>query len=145
MDESRTAPPTADPVPEEWARLLRSAALALVVSERRRAFPPLLHVGSPDRPPLPHAAQGPGWDHGLRCDLLGALLEAALPQSALPLVWLTRTGPLTTQDVDLAWVAAARAASGERGLPWTMVTVTREGWRDHRTGTTRCWRRLRAG
>jgi hypothetical protein len=61
-----------------------------------------------------------------------------------PLVWLTRRGdPVVLQDVDARWLAAARAAYAEAGVPLTFVVVGRRGWHDPRSGTGRTWVRLR--
>ncbi len=54
-----------------------------------------------------------------------------------------RLGDLALQDVDLAWLAAARAAYAEAELPLVMVVVSRTAWRDPRSGVGRSWRRLR--
>jgi hypothetical protein len=59
------------------------------------------------------------------------------------MVWLTRAGPLDLQDVDAAWLAAARIATAEAGVSLTMVVVTRHGWLDPRSGVRREWKRLR--
>ena len=58
-------------------------------------------------------------------------------------MWLTRAGPLDLQDVDAAWLAAARTAASEAGVALTMVVVTRRGWCDPRSGARREWKRLR--
>jgi hypothetical protein len=63
--------------------------------------------------------------------------------SGTPLVWLTRPGDLVDQDVDLAWLAGARQAFGEAGVPLVFVVVNRQGWRDPRSGLQRTWVRLR--
>ena len=47
-------------------------------------------------------------------------------------------------DVDAAWLAAAGQAFGESGRHLTLVVVTRQGWWDPRSGTSRVWKRLRA-
>jgi hypothetical protein len=82
-------------------------------------------------------------DHALRTDIVAALLRRTSGTDGR-LVWLTRAGGLELQDVDAAWLAAARAAGAEVGVPLTMVVVTRHGWRDPRSGTGRTWKRLRA-
>lgn len=139
-----------EPVGPHLRATLRRAVLDHVSSERRRAFPPLLHVGTPGGPqalfateqldPIDHALL----DQGLRADVVAAMLARRPTPSVAPLVWLTRPGELCLQDVDAAWLAAARGAAAEAGLPLTMVVVTRRGWWDPRSGATRTWRRLRA-
>ncbi len=135
-----------EPVSSQLLRTLRSAVLEHVTTERRRAFAPLLHVGTPGGPQdlfAPHPDDGP-LDHALRADVLAALLRRHRSARTAPLVWLTRPGELCLQDVDAAWLAAARTATAEAELPVTLVVVTRRGWWDPRSGTTRTWRRLRA-
>jgi hypothetical protein len=136
-----------EPVGRQLLQVLRHAVLEHVTRERRRAFAPLLHVGTPGGPvdlfaPDPH--DDPPLDHALRADVLAALLRRHRSAGTVPLVWLTRPGELCLQDVDAAWLAAARTATAEADLPLTMVVVTRRGWWDPRSGTTRTWRRLRA-
>ncbi len=83
-------------------------------------------------------------DHGLRCDLVAAMLAATTATGPTdPLVWLTRPGELDREDVDVAWAAAARAAGAEAGRDVTCVVVTRRGWHDPVTGDSRTWRRVR--
>ena len=50
---------------------------------------------------------------------------------------------LEVEDVDLRWLAAARAAFREIGAPLTYVVVTRNAWVDPRSGLSRRWKRLR--
>jgi hypothetical protein len=133
-----------EPLTRSLHRTLRRAVLEHAVSERRRVFAPLLHVGTPGGPqalfaPGPVAAT----DHALRTDVVAALLRRT---SGLDerLVWLTRSGGLELQDVDAAWLAAARAAAAEADVPLTMVVLTRHSWRDPRSGTGQTWKRLRA-
>ena len=135
-----------EPVGARLHQALRRAVLEHVTSERRRAFAPLLHVGTPGER-VDRFAPDPGnavLDHGLRTDVVAALLRRHRDTSPAPLVWLTRPGELCLQDVDAAWLAAARTAAAEADLPLTMVVVTRQGWWDPRSGATRTWRRLRA-
>ncbi|MFC4784691.1 hypothetical protein ACT8ZV_09465 [Nocardioides sp. MAHUQ-72] len=155
-----------EPIGRELAAQLRRAVLEHATSEQRRTYAPLVHVGVPDGPQAlfapeagePEDAAGPSCpeqvdgepidrvrlDHGLRTDVMAALLRRAAAWSDAPLVWLTRPGEHTLQDVDAAWLSAARAATGEAGLPLTLVVVTRGGWWDPRSGASRTWRRLRA-
>lgn len=83
----------------------------------------------------------PDWDHGLRSDIVGAALRA---RADPPWVWLTRSGPLTLQDVDAAWLRSVTAASEERSSEVSFVVVTRHGWTDPRSGVRREWKRIRA-
>ena len=133
-----------EPVTRSLHRTLRRAVLEHAGSERRRIFAPLLHVGTPGGPQALFAPGPlPATDHALRTDVVAALLRRT---SAIDgrLVWLTRPGGLELQDLDAAWLAAARAAGAEAGVPVTMVVVTRHGWRDPRSGAGRTWKRLRA-
>lgn len=116
------------------------------LSEHRRSFPTILHVGTPggresvfaDRPDDPT-------DQALRTDIVAALLarHRRAGGATPPLVWLSRPGDLELQDVDAAWLAAARAAAAEAGGVLTMVVINRHGWRDPRSGLSRTWVRLR--
>lgn len=139
----------AEPLPRPLARALRRAALDLAAGERRRRFPAVLHVGDPGGAEEAFAlAAGDPDDQAARTDVLAALLRRAgrgrgRHGQPAPLVWVTRPGPLELQDGDAAWLAAARAAAGEAGLPLVFVVVTREGWWDPRSGLRRVWRRLR--
>ncbi|WP_344155752.1 hypothetical protein [Nocardioides koreensis] len=141
-----------EPVSGRLYQALRRAVLEHVTSERRRVFGPLLHVGTPGEredlfapDPVDPAPEGRGpLDQALRADVVAALLRRHRSASPAPLVWLTRPGELCLQDVDAAWLAAARTAAAEADLPLTMVVVTRQGWWDPRSGATRTWRRLRA-
>jgi hypothetical protein len=133
-----------EPVGPHLHTTLRRAVLEHVSSERRRTFPPLLHVGIPGGPQVLFAKDPlQPLDQALRADVVAAMLARQRTASVAPLVWLTRTGDLCLQDVDAVWLAAARGAAAEAGLPLTMVVVTRRGWWDPRSGTTRTWRRLR--
>lgn len=134
-----------EPVPRALAAVLRRAALDHVRAERRRGYPPLVHVGFPGGSEEVFALrpEDPG-DHAVRADVLAAMLQRARRVAgAVPLVWLTRAGPLDLQDVDAAWLSSARTAAGEAGIILTMVVVTRHGWVDPRSGVRREWKRLR--
>lgn len=143
-----------EPLPARLRRRLRRAVLELVLSERRHRFPAILHVGTPGGAQEVLAVEGDPTDHALRTDLVAALLRRAgvrsdeeagpIPPDEAPLVWLTRPGDLDPQDLDMAWLAAARAASLEAEVPLIMVIVTRHGWRDPRSGLQQTWKRLRA-
>ncbi|WP_331062326.1 hypothetical protein [Nocardioides sp.] len=133
-----------EPVDRRTAALLRRAVLDHVRSERRRSFPALLHVGVPGRSAEVFAIRPDDpFDHALGADVVAVLLQRARRAGAAPLVWLTRPGPLDVEDVDVAWLAAARTASAEAGTGLTWVTVTRRGWADPRSGVRREWKRLR--
>jgi hypothetical protein len=47
------------------------------------------------------------------------------------------------QDVDLAWLRTVATVNGETERDLAYVVVTRDGWRDPRTGAGRTWLRLR--
>lgn len=138
------------PIPERLGRALRRAVLDHRTTERRSTFAPRLQVGWPGGPVEVLACGPPGsTDHALRTDIVAALLARAVRQHRAdrlpgePIVWLTRPGGFEPQDADMDWLAAARSAAGEAQLPLTMVVVTRQGWRDPRSGERRTWVRLR--
>ncbi len=128
-----------DPLPALDRRLLRQAVLALATTEHRRRFPPMVHVGTPGGP-IVSVADDPDWDHGLRTEMIGAVLRALGDPSW---VWVTRAGSLALQDVEAAWLGPTVAAAHERGSDPAFVVVTRHGWRDPRSGVGRTWRRIR--
>ena len=134
-----------EPVPHALGVVLRRAALDHGRAEHRRGFPPLLHVGFPGGAEEVFAiAPGDPADHAIRADVLAAMLQRVRHAAgAVPLVWLTRAGPLVLQDVDAAWLSAARTATAEAGVTLTMVVVTRHGWVDPRSLVRRQWKRLR--
>lgn len=134
-----------EPVPRELAAVLRRAALDHARTEHRRGYPPLLHVGVPGGAEEVFAlTTGDPADHAIRADVLAAMLQRGRRVAgAVPMVWLTRAGPLDLQDVDAAWLASARTATAEAGVQLTMVVVTRHGWMDPRSGVRRQWKRLR--
>ena len=121
--------------------LLRHLVVEHKATERRHRFPAVLHLGGPGRPEVGRMVE---WeadlDHALRCDVLEAMLRR--PTGPL-MTWLTRPGGLEAQDVDLAWLRVVVAVNGETGRSLPFVVVTREGWRDPRSGVGRTWRRLR--
>ncbi len=90
--------------------------------------------------PIGSVADERGWDHGLRTEMVGALLRSL---DDPPWVWLTRGGPLAVQDVDLDWLGPTLTAASERGSDPAFVVVTRHGWRDPRSGVGQEWRRIR--
>jgi hypothetical protein len=127
------------PLPPATGRLLRQMVLDLARSDRRRHVPAMLHVGRPGAG-VNHVRDEPDWDHGLRTEIVGAVLRATADP---PWVWLTRTGPLCLQDADAGWLAATLAAAAEREVDVGFVVVTRHGWRDPRSGLGRQWQRIR--
>jgi hypothetical protein len=128
-----------EPVPLLHRRLLRTAVLQLATHDHRRHVRPSLHVGVPGGLTTT-VADDPGWDHGLRTEIVGAVLRARRDP---PWVWVTRSGPLTLQDVDAAWLGPVVSASAERGADLTYVVVTRHGWTDPRSGLSQEWKRIR--
>jgi hypothetical protein len=134
-----------EPVSRSLATVLRRAVLAHTRSEQRRGFPALLHVGVPGGVEEVAVAEPDEiLDQALRTDVVAALLHRTRRPGFVPLLWLTRPGPLELQDVDVQWLAAARAACAEAGVGLTLVVVTRRGWADPRSGVRREWRRLRS-
>jgi hypothetical protein len=133
-----------DPVSRQLSELLRRAALDHALSERRKVYLPLVHVGLPGRRETVFAVRPEETgDHALRADVIATMLRRVRGHET-PLVWLTRTGGLELQDVDAQWLAGARTAYAEAGAPLTMVVVNRRGWRDPRSDLGRTWTRLRA-
>lgn len=134
-----------EPVPSSTAAVLRRAALDHARAEHRRGYPALLHVGFPGGAEEVFVlTPGDPADHAIRADVVAALLQRSRARTtAVPLVWLTRPGPLDLQDVDVAWLGAARTAAAEAAVALSMVVVTRRGWLDPRTGVRRTWKRLR--
>jgi hypothetical protein len=133
-----------EPVDPAAARVLRRAVLDHARLERRRRFPVLLHVGVPGGSEEVFAIEpDEPVDHALRADVVATLLRRGRRRGTVPMLWLTRPGPLDLQDVDVAWLAAARTASAEAGVGLTLVVVTRRGWTDPRSGVRREWKRLR--
>ena len=128
--------------------MLRRAVVDHAAREPRRVYPALLHVGWPGGPEEVFAA-GPDdeLDHALRADVVAALLHTSRRHApvtgAIPMLWLTRSGPLDVGDLDLAWLAAARTASAEARVDLVLVVVTRRGWFDPRSGVRREWKRVR--
>jgi hypothetical protein len=127
-----------DPLTPEDRQILRTAVL-LASADHRHRVPPSLHVGMPGGPTTT-VDDDPAWDHGLRTEILGAVLRA---RGDPPWVWVTRSGPLTMQDVDASWLGPAVTAAAERGSDIAFVVVTRHGWTDPRSGMRREWKRIR--
>jgi hypothetical protein len=137
-------PGLTEPLPVAQTAVLRRLVLAFKAAERRRVFAPVLHVGDPAGAHVAHGVRGTETlDVDLRAEVVGALLCRARDDAATPWMWLTRPGELTWHDVDVEWLAAARTAYAEAGVPLTLVVVTRRGWFDPRSGVRREWRRLR--
>jgi hypothetical protein len=141
--------PVEEPLSGADRALLRRLVLEHKAGERRHRFPAVLHLGGPGRPEAGRVVEEDGLDHALRCDILEAILKNAERRAAQrggprPLMtWLTRSGSLDTQDVDLAWLRAVTAVNAEGGRSLPFLVVTREGWRDPRSGVGRTWQRLR--
>ena len=129
-----------DPVPSRDRRLLREAVLDLATTEHRHHFPPVLHVGTPGgtdrhrdrRPRGGTTGCGPRW-----------WAPCSGRSRTRAWVWVTRVGPLSLQDVDVAWLGPTVTAAHERGSDPAFVVVTRHGWRDPRSGVGQEWRRIR--
>jgi len=136
--------PIVEPVPDPLQALLRRAVLDHAAAERRRRYPPTVHVGVPggSLTTFRLEADEPS-DQSLRVDAVEAMVRRLGRRPGVLLVWLSRPGPLTTQDTDLRWLAASAVAGGELGVPLRMVVVDRRSWRDPRTGVGREWLRLR--
>ena len=131
-----------EPVSRADQALLRRLVLDHKASERRHRFPAVLHLGGPGRAETGRVDESEAeLDHALRCDVLEAMLRRS--RGGPLMTWLTRPGDLEVQDVDLAWLRAVTAVNGETGRSLPYLVVTREGWRDPRTGVGRSWRRLR--
>jgi len=138
-----TGPGIQEPLPSLLRRVLRGAVRDHALGERRRSYPPVLHVGIP-RGEIRRLELRPEdrFDLALRTEVLEAMACGFLSRSSVPLAWLTRMeeGP----DVeDLAWAAAATAASGELGVRLDLVVVTRRWWHDPRSGAGQAWARIR--
>ncbi len=139
--------PVEEPLSRADLALLRRLVLEHKAAERRLRFPSVLHLGGPGRPEVGRVVEdtdaGPQarLDHALRCDLLEALLRRAGDRQVM--TWLTRSGPLDVQDLDLGWLRAVSAVNGETDRSLVFLVVTRDGWRDPQSGVGRTWRRVR--
>jgi hypothetical protein len=132
-----------EPLAVALRRSLRQAVLDHAVAERRQVHLALLHVGLPGARQAVHPVRpDEPSDQALRADVVAAMVRR-VGMAGTPLVWLTRPGDLVDQDVDLAWLAAARQAFGEAGLTLVFVVVNRHGWRDPRSGLGASWVRIR--
>ncbi len=134
-----------EPVSRGLYLRLRRTVLDHARNERRRVFPPVLHVGSPGATVADFVVEtDEPTDHALRTDIVAALLRRAGQAGGTPLVWLSRPGaPSDVRDVDLEWLAAARSAGAELGRHLPYVVINRRAWRDPRTGVGRVWQRVR--
>jgi hypothetical protein len=133
-----------EPVPEALQGLLRRAVLDHATAESRRLYRPVLHVGVPGGSETTfEPGEDEPDDQALRVDVVEAMVRRVGRLPGAPLVWLTRPGPLTTQDLDLRWLSATTTAAGELGVALRMAVVDRRSWRDPRTGVGREWQRLR--
>lgn len=132
-----------DPVSAAERTRWRAAVLDLR-SDVRRVFAPLLHAGTPGGLAATYAVRSdPHLDAGLRADLARVLIERTRRADAPAAFWLTRPGMLDLHDLDAQWLAAVVRACREAGVDDTFVVVTREGWRDPRSGAGCTWKRLR--
>jgi hypothetical protein len=131
-----------EPVPEPLQVLLRRAVLDHAAGEHRRHYPPALHVGVPGGTIARFVTGEDGLDQALRVDVVEAMVRR-LGRRLLgpPIVWLTRPGPLLSEDADVAWLAATQTAAAELGLAPHYVVVNRRAWADPVTGVTRVWQR----
>lgn len=132
-----------EPLPARTRALLRRAVLDHAASERRRRYPPVLRVGVPGARVASLEITAEPTDPGLRTDAVAALRVRAGGDPD-QVVWLSRPGALGLQDVDVAWLAATRAAYAEAGagVP-VFVVVNHRGWRDPCSGLGRTWARVR--
>ena len=122
---------------------------AFRAGEQRRRHPLAVQVGVPDgwRESVELPWPEPGWhDHGLRVDVLTALLARTDPAVTEAHGWITRPGVPALHDADCAWYAAAVHGFGVHGVALSgFHAVTRTGWVDVVTGESRAWKRLRLG
>ena len=139
------------------ATWLRARVAELRATTQRRNFPGTVELVSPAAPArtVPLAAWRYGTepsDHGLRVDVLVRLLTdcrsrrdtGSRDTGPLSLVHV-RPGHHEPADIDLGWAAASTVAGAVAGVEIaTVVTLSRWGWYDLRTGQQRTWVRLRA-
>lgn len=115
-------------------------------SNRRRVFPPVLHVGALTGPAVhwPLEDDSPAPDAGLRAEIASALLSRALLDHDRPAWWLTRVGVPEPHDLDLAWAPVLDRVSAEAGIePRCIVVVTKAGWFEPLGDDRATWTRLR--
>lgn len=132
------------PAPDRASRAeLRRLVFALRSGERRRVFPPRIHLGQPDGDQDEYVDDGPALDAGLRADVMHRLLDG-LEVNEPVAVWLTRVGWPEPHDTDRRWLATALQVFGERASsPRWIAVVTKNGWYDACGGERVVWRRLR--
>lgn len=137
--------PPREPLSPATRALLRLAVIEHATGERRRTYPPTLHLGVPGEEPVHLGLDGVQTDPGLRTDVVAALrVRAGAVAAGDRLVWLTRSGALDLQDGDRDWSLAVRSAYGEAGVAAPLfVVVNRHGWRDPISGRSRTWARVR--
>lgn len=125
--------------------LLREEVGRFRAGECRRVFDASVHVGllaGPRTGFVVRARDLPAVDVALRTDVVSALLEDSPPSWRT--AWLVRPGTPEPHDLDLAWLAAMRAAAGMHDRPLDgCYVLTRAGWRDLVSDESRTWARLR--
>lgn len=135
-----------EPLPQPLRSGLRALVMELTVWGRTRRIPATISIGTPGGPRRSWAVDDVPADLGLHTEVVAALLARALaaePAAPTPACWLTRSGTITWHDLDAAWLAAARAAYAEAGVPLTFVVVTKTAWWDPRSDLAQQWRRPR--
>jgi len=134
---------------QSLAVLLRRAVHEHATVERRLHYVPILHLGVPGEPHEVFAiVPGEPLDQALRTDVVAAMRHhhrrgAGQATRRPTLVWLTRSGDLDLQDIDMEWHAAVRQASAEANDPLDFAVVNRRGWHVPATGVRREWARPR--
>jgi hypothetical protein len=132
-------------VPPDRRGLLRREVGLLRQRETRRVFDTAVHVGVLGGESAGFVARAqdlPVLDAGLRTDVVCGLLATLAPEARE--AWVVRAGTPEPQDVDLQWLAAARAGLGVLGRQVEgCYVITRSGWRDLVTAQQRTWVRLR--
>jgi len=130
------------------AVLLRRAVHEHATVERRLHHVPIVHLGIPGEAHEVFAiVPGEPLDHALRTDIVAAMRRHhgrdATTATRPTLVWLTRSGDLDLQDIDVEWHAAARQAYAEAGELVRFAVVNRRGWHEPASGARREWARPR--
>jgi hypothetical protein len=134
-----------EPIDATLRLLLREEVGSLRARESRRRFDASVQVGilgGARAGFVLRAKDRPVMDAALLRDVASRLVEGS--PSSWRHAWLVRPGTVEPHDLDLHWLAAARAAFGsvERPLGGCFV-VTRSGWRDVVTDDGHAWVRLR--
>lgn len=136
--------PLSAPITRTEHAVFRAAVIDFKERMPRGRAPVALLVGIPGHGVASHVVtRGQALDHALRTDIAAGLLQRTAAASGHRWAWLTRSGPLSLHDADVAWSAAWYAACAESAVDVPFVVVTRSGWRDPRSGVTREWTRLR--